>query len=393
VFEEYKRAGTSGIYNPIPPAVMGAVAGALYSVKDKVTDTVHNVQDRLAAMMPAFSSSSGAGCGGGDGGGGGGVGAAPAPSPPDPKTLELYEAAKAGDSALVKKLITDFEGDIDVNWHAPNAYMRTALICVAEKGFAPPLMKLLIDAKADLDATDEYGNSAMHFAAYWGHFALVEMLRQAGADPKIVNEDGETPIDDARRFLRRANDIVTYLQGSTAPSPPPTLPPAEVVEPGKCKLMVSFNDGSAGSDAGVFTNFLTDSGYPTFCTKVYCPGLVGNWRDKCNMAAETCTIYIPLITNGWQLSPECQQETVIIKNRRASRDDVFVKVIPVWYMPISKHESAFDKKYDLGTEGHQYSRIWGSEQGAYYDMKGSWMHDIKRAVEKTLGTPTPTSHG
>ena len=52
----------------------------------------------------------------------------------------------------------------------------------------------LIQAKADLNAVDCDGRTALHFAAGNGREAVVEQLLQAKADPTIVDKDGDTAV-------------------------------------------------------------------------------------------------------------------------------------------------------------------------------------------------------
>ena len=94
----------------------------------------------------------------------------------------------------------------------------------------------------------------------------------------------------------------------------------EVVAPEDCLIMISFNDGSAGENAEALARFLTKNDYPTFCTRIYCPANAGDWRDVTLEGVKTCKLYIPLLTNGWQKSKECQWETRIIIKRIADQD-------------------------------------------------------------------------
>eukprot|EP00961_Rhodomonas_salina_P185012 2498155-Rhodomonas_salina.1 len=129
----------------------------------------------------------------------------------------------------------------------------------------------------------------------------------------------------------------------------------------ECTAMVSFNDRSAGKDAQELAVFLTQNGIPTFCTRVYCPQNSGDWRKVCEAGAATCALYIPLMTNGWQMSLECQAETVIAKNRAV---DGNVTIFPVWY-------DCFDKVYDVKNMGHFYAVTWKSFQACYRERGGS----------------------
>jgi hypothetical protein len=91
------------------------------------------------------------------------------------------------------------------------------------------------------------------------------------------------------------------------------------VEPEDCEIMISFNNRTAGPDAERLANRLTSEGHRTFCTKVYCHTMAGDWREITEMGALTCKIYIVLITDGWQDSGECQIERKRIPKRTCIR--------------------------------------------------------------------------
>ena len=50
----------------------------------------------------------------------------------------------------------------------------------------------LLQVKAQPNAVDNYGRTALHWAAYNSRDAVVELLLQAKADPTIVDKDGNT---------------------------------------------------------------------------------------------------------------------------------------------------------------------------------------------------------
>jgi hypothetical protein len=137
--------------------------------------------------------------------------------------------------------------------------------------------------------------------------------------------------------------------------------------------MISFNDGASRQDAEDLANYLTSKGYPTFCTCLYCPKHAGDWRKFTEAGAMKCRYYIPLMTDRWQLSDECQYETNIVKNRIAKNE---VIVIPVRY-------NSFDAKYD-NRSGHHYLTTWKSFQGVPNKEKDpDWKNTIINLLPPT----------
>ena len=54
-------------------------------------------------------------------------------------------------------------------------------------------------SKADIKAKDDYGSTALHYAADNGRKAVVAQLLQAKADTKATNKDGKTPMQCAEQ--------------------------------------------------------------------------------------------------------------------------------------------------------------------------------------------------
>ena len=62
-------------------------------------------------------------------------------------------------------------------------------------------MRLLLEAKADVESRDEYGHTPLWTAAYNGHDAVVRLLLEAKADVESNNE-GRTHTAVARGLQR-----------------------------------------------------------------------------------------------------------------------------------------------------------------------------------------------
>jgi len=138
-----------------------------------------------------------------------------------------------------------------------------------------------------------------------------------------------------------------------------------IINPKDCVVMVSFNDAASGQDAEDLANHLTANGHPTFCTRIFCPKNPGSWRQSTKIGTSHCKIYVPLMSNGWQKSNECQVETRTIENRLA-REEVIV--IPVYY-------DDFDPAYDIKAD-QLYKLSWGGIQSVKRQRDDSWRKRI-----------------
>jgi hypothetical protein len=151
-----------------------------------------------------------------------------------------------------------------------------------------------------------------------------------------------------------------------------------IVPPEGYKIMISFNDESAGPDAEELAKRLTQNGHPTFCTRLYCRNNAGNWHHVTVKGVQDCKYYIPLMTKRWQQSNECQFETESILKRMAGRD---VIIIPVYY-------ECFDKDYDKNTtkqNPYSYKGLWSDLQSVYcnkYDDREKWMDAVSKLLPK-----------
>lgn len=67
-------------------------------------------------------------------------------------------------------------------------------------------------APAFLDATNEAGNTPLHWAALNGHLESVKILIQAGADVTIVNRIGHDAVYEAE--INDKNEVVDWLLGA-----------------------------------------------------------------------------------------------------------------------------------------------------------------------------------
>ncbi|KAM9610502.1 ankyrin repeat domain-containing protein 22 isoform 4-T4 [Morphnus guianensis] len=75
------------------------------------------------------------------------------------------------------------------------------------------LIKMLLRAGADVNATDFSGSTALHYACEMKNQAVIPLLLEAHADTSVKNQDGETPLDIARRL--QFHNIESMLKKSS----------------------------------------------------------------------------------------------------------------------------------------------------------------------------------
>jgi ankyrin repeat protein len=100
----------------------------------------------------------------------------------------LAKAAKAGDLASVRKFIAT---RADVN--APENDGSTALLWAAYNSDLE-MTRALIAAGAKVDAFNHYGMTPLLQASHTGDTDIIEALLKAGANPSFAHPDGETPL-------------------------------------------------------------------------------------------------------------------------------------------------------------------------------------------------------
>ncbi len=145
----------------------------------------------------------------------------PRKRPPTELDVELLEAVKTGDLKRVHELI---EEDPDVV-HAKNQYWGTPLHVAIQAGHYD-IVELLIEKGADVNAKNVHGNTPLHTAVSARQTTMIELfLRKKAAGLHIGfdiknngdedNPDGYTPIELAEK--RNATIITKLLSGEFAP--------------------------------------------------------------------------------------------------------------------------------------------------------------------------------
>mmetsp|Transcript_4421 Transcript_4421/g.6862 ORF Transcript_4421/g.6862 Transcript_4421/m.6862 type:complete len:395 (+) Transcript_4421:141-1325(+) len=148
----------------------------------------------------------------------------------------------------------------------------------------------------------------------------------------------------------------------------------EPVAPGDCKVMISFNHKSASKYAVRLTHYLNANGIATFCTDVWNPrGQAGqDWQAATDEGAMTCQYFVMCMTNGWQKSIECQDETKNVFQRKKRGE---VTMIPVLFPDFDHHYDKNQKQYwiSLKFKAIQHvEKVEGDDE--------SWMKEIKDSI-------------
>lgn len=104
-------------------------------------------------------------------------------------------AARTGDARLIGEWIELVgKGGLDARGNLG----RTAMHFAADMGQGG-VIKLLLDAGADVHTQDSAGQTALHVVSTNGHGTCVKMLLDAGADPSLTDSNGDSALALAER--------------------------------------------------------------------------------------------------------------------------------------------------------------------------------------------------
>ena len=96
-------------------------------------------------------------------------------------------------------------------------------LCRAVRMGNDDAVRFLLAGGVDPDAMDDDGNHALHLAAGGGNAGAVEFLLDAGANTRVTNYAGETPLDTARRGTGASRDAALQLLSPHRPDRPSVL--------------------------------------------------------------------------------------------------------------------------------------------------------------------------
>ena len=87
--------------------------------------------------------------------------------------------------------------------------VRSRLTCARQRW---PAVRLALELGAEVDAVDEDGNTALHWAAKEGKLDCARLLVAADADRTKTNKAGKTALDIAKQKGEAAKEIVALLE-------------------------------------------------------------------------------------------------------------------------------------------------------------------------------------
>lgn len=136
----------------------------------------------------------------------------PAPASGSVGGEAMFEAAKAGDVAEVRRHIRQGASPDEKDWSGAPLIMRAA--CHGRMD----VIRYLAQSGANLNARQGGAWTALHCAARYDELETVIALIELGADPSLKDEDGDTLADTARQG--GAWSVVRYLEGGMAQEVP-----------------------------------------------------------------------------------------------------------------------------------------------------------------------------
>lgn len=121
----------------------------------------------------------------------------------------LISAVETGDISLVENLLA---AGADPNTRVYQEFYDAPILRTAVQADNPLLVKMLLDAGADVNATDSHGNSLLRRAALDGLFEMCVLLLNAGADINAIDGRGNAllPMVVSAREVEIARLLLEY---------------------------------------------------------------------------------------------------------------------------------------------------------------------------------------
>ena len=112
----------------------------------------------------------------------------------------------------------------------PNARSKkgeTALMAAAQNDGMFEDVKILLNAKADVNIQNDVGSTALHVAAEYGFFSISKLLLESGAQAFLIDSHGKTPLDYA--LDNNHHDVCHMLLENMSSNPLPAIAESSTV--------------------------------------------------------------------------------------------------------------------------------------------------------------------
>jgi ankyrin repeat protein len=109
----------------------------------------------------------------------------------------------------------------DPNLASRNAF-RVAPLHSAAAARATDIVRLLLEHRADVHASQQGNQTALHSAAHHGEVEMTRMLLRYGANPQSRTDQGQTPYDMA--IEKGFTELAAWLKVGGEATPGPVAP-------------------------------------------------------------------------------------------------------------------------------------------------------------------------
>ena len=124
-----------------------------------------------------------------------------------PSEDQLVDIIALGDYEALDKYLSKNRGNITKN----NIKGKAPPLFYAVLTNQPTLVRRLLD-EVDINAKDQYNNTATHYASAFGNEECLRILLDRGANRNLVNDFGELPLDLARTPKTEMMLLLTHVQ-------------------------------------------------------------------------------------------------------------------------------------------------------------------------------------